>query len=327
MTWRVPLGAAGALTALLFAFTCMPATAQKYPSRVIRLIVPYPAGGPTDVVARIVGSSISPLLGQGVIVESRPGGAGGTVGGKYAASADPDGYTLLISIVGSLTITPSLDKLDYDPLKAFSPIAIIGQSPEILTVNPEVPARSLAEFFAYAKANPGKLNLGSPGIGTLPHLLGELLQLDGNIKLTHVPYRGAGPAVTDLLAGQVQVMFNNPAVVVSHIQSGSLRALAITGDSRIAQFPDVPTFAELSYPRLTATEWIGLLAPAGTPEPIIQKLNSTVNDGLKAPDVQTSLNKLGLETRAISPQEFKTFMAAETRKWAQVVTQAGIKGE
>jgi tripartite-type tricarboxylate transporter receptor subunit TctC len=327
MTWRVPLGAAAALMALLFAFTCMPAAAQKYPSRVIRLIVPYPAGGPTDVVARIVGNSISPLLGQSVIVESRPGGAGGTVGGKYAASADPDGYTLLISIVGSLTITPSLYKLDYDPLKAFSPIAIIAQSPEILTINPGVPARSLAEFFAYAKANPGKLNLGSPGIGTLPHLLGELLQLDGNIKLTHVPYRGAGPAVTDLLAGQVQVMFNNPAVVVSHIQSGSLRALAITGDSRIAQFPDVPTFAELSYPRLTATEWIGLLAPAGTPEPIIQKLNSAVNDGLTAPDVQTSLNKLGLETRAISPQEFKTFMAAETRKWAQVVTQAGIKGE
>jgi tripartite-type tricarboxylate transporter receptor subunit TctC len=318
---------AATLAALFLALAGLAASAQDYPTRIIRLIVPYPPGGPTDVIARIVANSIAPILGQGVVVESRPGGAGGTVGGKYAASADPDGYTLLISIAGSLTITPSIYKLEYDPLKDLAPIAIVAQSPEILTLNPDVPGRSLAEFIAYAKTVPGKLNLASPGTGTLPHLLGELLQLDGHIKLTHVPYRGAGPAIIDLLAGQVQAMFNNPSVVLADIQAGKLRALGVTSDSRTAQIPDVPTFAEMGYPRLTATEWLGILAPAGTPEPIIQKLNAAINEGLKPPDVQASLNKLGVETRAVSPAQFKSFMAAETQKWAQVVAQAGIKGE
>jgi tripartite-type tricarboxylate transporter receptor subunit TctC len=303
------------------------AQAQNYPARVIRLIVPYPPGGPADVVARIVANSMSATFEKSVIVENRPGGASGTVGGKYVAVADPDGYTLLISVVGSLTIAPSLYKLDYDPLKDFASVAIVSQNPEILTANPGVPAHSLGEFLAYAKSNPGRVNLASPGIGTLPHLLGELLQLVGNIKLTHVPYRGAAPAITDLLTGQVQVMFNNPSVVLSHLEAGTLRALAVTSDSRLARISNVPTFAEAGYPRLTATEWIGLLAPAGTPEPIIQKLNSAVNEGLNATDAQVILHRLDLESRAVSPQEFKAFMIAETHKWTQVVAQAGIKGE
>jgi tripartite-type tricarboxylate transporter receptor subunit TctC len=298
--------------------------AQDYPNRVIRLIVPFPPGGPTDVIARIVANSTSPLLGQTIVVENRPGGAAGTVGTRVVVSADPDGYTLLLSIVGSLTIAPALYKLDYDPLKDLAPIAIVEQSPEVLTVNPAMPS-SLAEFIAYAKSNPGKVNLASPGVGTLPHLLGALLQLVSNIKLNHVPYRGAAPAITDLLAGQVQVMFNNPSVVVEHLESGKLRALGVTSDTRFAQLPNVSTFIEQGYSRLSATEWLGLLAPAGTPEPIVQKLNSAVNHAMQLPDARASLRKLSVETKAVTPQEFKTFMAAETRKWAQVVTDADIK--
>ena len=194
--------------------------AQDYPNRAIRLIVPFPPGGPTDVIARIVANSTSPVLGQTIVVENRPGGAAGTVGTRVVVSADPDGYTLLVSIAGSLTIAPTLFKLEYDPLKDLAPIAIVEQSPEILTVNPAMP-NSLAEFIAHARNNPGKVNLSSPGIGTLPHLLGALLQIVSNIKLNHVPYRGAAPAITDLLAGQVQVMFNNPSVVAEHLNLAS----------------------------------------------------------------------------------------------------------
>jgi len=305
---------------------CLTAQAQDYPNRVIRLIVPFPPGGPTDVIARIVANSASPLLGQPIVVENRPGGAAGTVGTRVVVSADPDGYTLLLSIAGSLTIAPALYKLDYDPLKDLAPIAIVEQSPEILTVNPAMPD-SLAEFIAYAKANPGKINLASPGVGTLPHVLGVLLQSVSNIKLTHVPYRGAGPAITDLLAGQVQVMFNNASVVAAHLESGKLRALGLSTDTRFAQLPNVPTFIEQGYPQLSATEWLGLLAPAGTPEPVVQRLNWAVNQAMQTPDARASLRKLSVETKAVTPQGFKTFMAAETRKWAQFVADANIKGE
>lgn len=303
------------------------ARAQAYPTRPIRLIVPYPPGGPTDVVARIVASSVAPLLGQSVVVENKLGGASGTVGGKYVASAEPDGYTLLLSITGSLTITPSLYKLDYDPLKAYAPVALVVQNPEILTINPAFPAHSLAEFVAYARSNPGKINLGSPGIGTLPHLLGELLQLVAKIKFTHVPYHGAGPANIDLLAGQVQAMFNNPSVVLAHIEAGRMRALGVTAERRIAQLPDLPTFAELGYPQLTTTEWIGVLAPAGTPDAIVQKLNDAINEALKTPAARDAMKRLGVEPSAITPAAFKALMVSETQKWAQVIKQAGIKAE
>jgi tripartite-type tricarboxylate transporter receptor subunit TctC len=298
--------------------------AQDYPNRAIRLIVPFPPGGPTDVIARIVANSTSPVLGQTIVVENRPGGAAGTVGTRVVVSADPDGYTLLVSIAGSLTIAPTLFKLEYDPLKDLAPIAIVEQSPEILTVNPAMP-NSLAEFIAHARNNPGKVNLSSPGIGTLPHLLGALLQIVSNIKLNHVPYRGAAPAITDLLAGQVQVMFNNPSVVAEHLESGKLRALGVSSDTRFAQLPNIPTFIEQGYSRLSATEWLGLLAPAGTPEQIIQKLNSAVNRAMQMPNAQMSLGKLSVETKAVTPQEFKTFMEVETQKWSQVITDADMK--
>jgi tripartite-type tricarboxylate transporter receptor subunit TctC len=321
------LAVAAMFAALFYPAASLAAMAQTYPTRVIHLIVPFPPGGPTDVVARIVANSISPILGQSVVVESRPGGAGGTVGGKFVASADPDGYTLLISQVGALTITPSLYKLDYDPLNDFAPVAIIAQSPQILTVNPAVPANSVAEFLAYAKNNPGKVNFASAGVGTQPHLLGELLQLVGNVKLVHVPYRGSAPGIIDLLGGQVQMMFDSPAVMLPHIDAGKLRALAVTSDSRLAQLPNVPTMIEAGYPQLTATLWTGLVAPAGTPQPIVQKLNAAINQGLQGSDAQQAFQKLGVAAKAVMPREFSAFMAAETHKWAQVVAQAGIKGE
>jgi tripartite-type tricarboxylate transporter receptor subunit TctC len=320
------LAATVVLASVLFLATPLKSIAQDYPNRIIRLIVPFPPGGPTDVIARIVANSTSPMLGQPIVVENRPGGAAGTVGTRAVVSADPDGYTLLLSIAGSLAIAPALYKLDYNPLKDLTPIAIVEQSPQILTVNPAMPS-SLTEFIAYARSNPGKMNLASPGIGTLPHLLGEFLQLVSNIKLTHVPYRGAGPAIADLLAGQVQVMFNNPSVVLAHIESGKLRALGVSSDTRFAPLPDVATFIEQGYPRLSATEWLGLLAPAGTPELLIEKLNSAVNQAMRTPEARALLQKLGVETKAVTPQEFKTFMAVETQKWGQVVAEAGVKGE
>jgi tripartite-type tricarboxylate transporter receptor subunit TctC len=305
----------------------MPAMAQDYPTRVIRLIVPYPPGGPTDVVARIVAGSLSAKLGQTVIVDNRPGGAAGTVGSHVVAAADPDGYTLLLNQAGSLTIAPSLYKLDYDPLKAFAPIGMIASTPEILTINPSIPANSLAGFIAYAKSNPGKINFGTPGVGTLPHLLGAQLQLAANIKITDVPYRGAGPAVVDLLAGRMQMMIDSTSVLLAHIQAGKLRALAVTSDKRIPQLPNVPTFSEAGYPQLTASLWTGLLAPAGTPAPVIQKLNSALNETLQSPDVLKAYQKLDIETKLITPAQLASYMATETHRWADVITRAGIKAQ
>jgi tripartite-type tricarboxylate transporter receptor subunit TctC len=303
------------------------AAAQNYPTRPIRLIVPYPPGGPTDVVARILAGTLSAKLKQSAVVDNRPGGAAGTVGAHVVISAEPDGYTLLLSQAGSLTIAPSLYNLDYDPLKAFAPIGIVAESPEILTVNPSLPAGSLAEFLAYAKNNPGKINFGTPGTGTLPHLLGAQLQLAANIKLTDVPYRGAGPAVVDLLAGRMQMMIDSSSVLLVHIQAGKLRALAVTSDKRLAELPNVPTFAEAGYPQLTASLWTGLLAPAGTPAPIIQKLNGALADSLKTPAVLQAYQKLDVETKILSPAELASFMAGETHKWADVIARAGIKAQ
>jgi tripartite-type tricarboxylate transporter receptor subunit TctC len=314
------------LAAALLAAPCA-ASAQNYPSRVIRLIVPYPAGGPTDVVARIVANSLSEKLHQSIVVENRPGGAAGTVGAHAVVSAEPDGYTLLVSQVGSLTIAPTLYKLDYDPLRDFAPVAILAVTPEVLTVHPSVPAHSLAEFLAYAKANPGKLNFGSPGTGTLPHIIGEQLQLATGIKLTHVPYRGAAPAVTDLLAGRVQLMIDTTSVLLTHIVSGKLNGFARSSEHRIPELPNMPTFAEAGYPQLTSSLWTGLLAPAGTPAAVINTLNTATNEILKEPEVQQAYAKLQVGTRLVSPAELKTFMADETTKWGEVIKAAGIKAE
>jgi tripartite-type tricarboxylate transporter receptor subunit TctC len=325
MTGRRPI-----LTLMLAAGFALgvagPGHAQTYPNRPIKLIVPFPPGGPTDVTARLLGHAFQSTLGQNVVVESRPGGAGGTIGAKAVASADPDGYTLLISQVGALTISPSLYKnLEYDVLKNFTPVALVVESPQILTISATLPVKTFGELIAYAKANPGKINFASPGAGTQPHLLGELLKLTAGITLTHVPYRGSAPAITDLLTGQVQVMFDSPSVMLQHIEAGKLRALAVTSAKRDPHLPNVPTVAELGYPRLAATLWTGMLAPAGTPTAIVDKVNTAIDVGLKAPDIKASLDKLGVVTHHMTPTEFGAFMAAEVKKWAQVVKDAGIQ--
>ena len=319
---RSVLATFAALSAVPFS-----ALAQTYPTRPIHLIVPYPPGGPTDVVARILANSLGAKLGQTIVVDNRPGGAAGTVGAHVVVSADPDGYTLLLNQAGSLTIAPSLYKLDYDPLKAFAPVGIVASSPEILAVHPSVPAKSVPEFIAYAKSNPGKINFGTPGAGTLPHLLGVQLQLAADIKITAVPYRGAGPAVIDLLAGRMQMMIDSTSVLLAHIQSGKIRALAVTSEKRIPQLPNLPTFVEAGYPQLTENLWTGLLAPAGTPTQIIQKLSTALGEALKTPEVENAYRKFDVEAQIITPAALASYMATETHKWAGIVSKAGIKVE
>jgi tripartite-type tricarboxylate transporter receptor subunit TctC len=308
------------------ACVCAQADAQAWPTRPVRIVVPYPAGGPTDVLARLVADRLSPALGQSIIVENKPGGAGGTVGAKTVATAEPDGYTLLISQVGALTISPSIYQTP-EPDKAFAPVALVAVSPQLLTVTPSLPAASLGELIAYAKQHPGKVNFGSAGVGSQPHVLGELLQLVADIRLTHIPYRGSAPAITDLLGGQIQMMFDTPVVLLSHIQAGKLRALAITSPARSPQLPDVPTMAESGLPRLQASLWSGLLAPLGTPAPVVARLNAAFNAAMNTPETKASLQKLGAEPNAMSPEAFGRFLAAETRRWAAVVAEAGIKPE
>ena len=312
----IALGLCGADRAL--------AQAETWPTRPIKIVVPYPAGGPTDVLARLVSDRMSPLVGASIIVENRPGGAGGTVGAKFVSSAEPDGYTLLISQVGALTISPSIYQTP-EPDKTFAPVALVAVSPQLMAVTPSFPATSLGEFIAYAKAHPGKVNFGSAGVGSQTHLLGEMLKLVADIKLTHIPYRGSAPAITDLLGGQIQMMFDTPIVLLSHIQAGRLRALAITSPARSPQLPDVPTMAESGLPRLQTSLWSGMLAPLGTPAPVVAKLNAAFNAAMNTPETKASLQKLGAEPNAMSPEEFGRFLAAETRKWSAVVAEAGIK--
>jgi tripartite-type tricarboxylate transporter receptor subunit TctC len=305
----------------------VPALAQGYPTRPIKMIVGLAPGGTTDNVARLIGQRLSSSLGQPVIIDNRPGGAGGSTGFKAAAAAASDGYTLLSATAG-MTISPALYKnVGYDPIKSFAPVAMVASSSQILVVNAAVPAKSVPELVAYAKANPGKVHFGSPGYGTQPHLTGEFLKLRAGIDIIHVPYRGSAPAVNDLLAGQIQMMLDAGPTVLPQIEAGKLRALAVTGEGRNQNMPDVPTMIESGFPGFTTRYWNGVVAPAGTPDLIGNKLHAAINEQLKSPDMQASLAKVGLEPTVMSPQDFAVFIAAETQKWAAVVKAAGIKIE
>lgn len=307
------------------ASAASPRAAWPQMSRPIKLVVPFPPGGPTDIIARIVVERLS-AVGQSAIVEHRPGGAGGTVGARSVAAAAPDGETLLVALVGTLTIAPTLySDSGYDPIRSFTPVALLTSGPQVLTVNAAFPVRSLQELIAYAKSNPGKTNFASPGHGTQPHLLGAVLNRAAGIDIVHVPYRGSAPAITDLLAGQVQVMFDVTATLGPHIQTGKLRALAVTTRTRDRFHPDVPTVIEAGVPELEATVWSSVVAPAGTPANIVGGLNTAINDGLRSDTMRENLARLGLEPRIMSPQELSAFIADETRKWADVVRLAGLK--
>src|SRR6202047_4322520 len=277
---------------LLTALPIVAAQADDYPNRPVKIIVPTPPGGPVDVIARITANYLQNALGKGFVVENRAG-AGNTIGSKDAAEAAPDGYTLLYSSASGLVIAPLLHPdAGYAPLKSFDPVALVGESSNILVVNPSVPANTVQELVAYAKANPGKVNFSSGGVGVLPHLIGEMFKARAGIDIVHVPYKGGGPSITDLVAGNVQMTFEGTAVLLPLIKAGRLRALAVTTPKRIPQLPDVPTMVESGYANFVTVAWTGLLAPAHTPQPVIAKLNAAINDGLKTPELNIALQRL-----------------------------------
>src|SRR5262245_2330858 len=291
------------------------------------MIVPFPPGG-SDVLARLVADRLSAALGPPVIVENRPGGAGGTVGTRAAAASDPDGYTLLFTSPGPLTTSAAIYKnLDYDPIKSFAPIAMVAVSPFLLVVHPAVPARSVQELITYAKANPGKLSFASAGAGTLPHLFGELFKQRTGVEMQHVPYRGAAPAITDLVAGQVHMFIDNTRNVLPFVAAGKLRALAVTSDTRAPEVPELPTMSEIGYGEFLATYWNGVLVPAGTPTDIVGRLNAVINASLRTSEMQASIAKLGMTPRIGSPRDFADLIAAEFAKWTAVAKAGNIKIE
>lgn len=307
------------------ALAAQAAFAQAYPTKAIHLIVPFPPGGPTDIVGRLVGHKLTEGLGQPVVVENRAGAAG-TVGSSAAAKAPPDGYTLLYGSTSTLAIAPSLYRdLAYDPRSAFAPISLVSRGAIIAAVNAQVPARTLQEFIALAKKGPGTLSYGSAGSGTPPHLAAELFKSVAGVDLLHVPYKGGAPAINDLVGGQVQAIFEGEVVLLPHIKSGGVRALAITGTKRDPQLPGVPTFAEAGLPRYDVYFWSGLVAPAGTPPQVIAKLNGVLVQALNAPDTRAALKHQGLEPAGTTPRQFAEFIAGEVERWGQVVKASGAK--
>jgi tripartite-type tricarboxylate transporter receptor subunit TctC len=300
--------------------------AETYPRKIIKVIVPFPPGVPSEIIYRLLADRLSAKLGQPVIIENRPGGAGGTVGAAAVANAAPDGYTLLASAPSPLVTAAALYKnLGYDPSTSFAPIAMLFASPELLTVNSALPAKSLQELVDYAKRAPGKISIASPGYGTQPHLLAEMLKSAAGIDIVHVPYRGNAAAVTDLLAGQVQAYFATPADVLPHVGGGKLRVIAVTDTVRFAQLPDVPTTVESGFPSLTAEFWSGVLAPAGTPASIVDRLNVAINEIMRSQEARLALSKLGGTARLGTCRDFKAFIAAETQKWSAIVKALGVK--
>ena len=318
------------MKSLLFAVVIMTfwwsdgAAAQPYPSRPVRYLVPFPAGGSPDMVARILSERLNKLWGQPVVVENRSG-AGGTVAAAVAAKATPDGYTLFQCNIASNAIAYSLyAKLPYHPLRDFAPISRIGTTPSALVVHPSMPAATIVEFISYTKSNPGKVSYGSSGAGSSPHLSMELLQSMAKIKLVHIAYKGAAPAIADLLGGQIPAGIANVPALLPLVQSARLRALAVTGAQRFAQWPSVPTMAESGMPGYDVTSWYGVCAPAGTPRPVIEKVNAGLSAVLRAPDVQQRMNEMVIDAAPTSPEAFAAFIRAETDRWAKVVKDAGI---
>jgi len=296
-----------------------------YPSKPIRIVVPFPAGGTTDILARAVAQKLTETGGQPVVVDNRPG-AGGNIGAELVAKSAPDGYTLLMGTVGTHAINPGLyAKMPYDHQRDFAPVILVAGVPNVLVVHPAVPVNSVQELIAYAKANPGKLNFASSGNGTSIHLSAELFKTMAGVQMTHVPYKGSSPALQDLVGGQVQLMFDNLPSSLALIKAGKLKALAVTSKERAAALPDVPTIAESGLPGFEASSWFGLLAPAGTPQPIIAKLNAEIAKWLATPEAKEKMLGQGANAAGGSPDDFARFIATETAKWQKVVKESGAK--
>lgn len=301
------------------------AHAQNYPDRPIRVIVPYPPGGITDIVGRTIGDRISRELGQSVIIENKAG-AGGSIGASEAARAKPDGYTLFIGTSATNGTNPStFANLNYDAVKDFEPVALVASAPLMIIISPQIPAKTLDEFISYAKANPGKVSYATTGTGGSVHLTTEQFAMQTGIKMTHVPYRGSSPALTDLIGGHVDVMFDNVPSAAPLAESGKVRALAVTSKTRSVLAPDVPTVAETAVPDFDSASWIGLYAPAGTPANAIDALNKAVNKGLKDKTLLEIFRKAGLEARGGSPDDLGKHQSNEIEKWAQVVKAIGYQ--
>src|SRR5438034_3184559 len=303
------------------------ARAQTYPARAVTLVLPFAPGGSTSIVGRAIADKMGELLGEKVVVDNRPG-AGGTVGTKAVAKSDPDGYTLLLGYTGTLAIGPSLYKnVGYDPRKDFAPIGLIGNAPNSLVVHPSFPAKTVAELIAYAKANPGKVNFGSAGAGTVSHITGEYFAASAGIKLVHIPYKGTGPALTDLLGGHIPMAFAPIPASHPNVTAGLLRALAVTSTTRSSLLPDVPTIAEAALPGFDASLYSGLVAPAGTPRPIVDKLNKALRDALGSDEVKKQLGNDGTEITPGTPEDYAEFIDKDEKKWSQLVKASGVEQE
>jgi tripartite-type tricarboxylate transporter receptor subunit TctC len=314
-----------ALVALLALAMTLPLAAQTYPSKPVKLIVPFPPGGSNDVVARSIGTQLGEKLGQSVVIDNR-GGAGGVIGTDAAAKSPPDGYTLLlISVAYPMNI--ALGRMPPDSMKSFTPVAQLGSGPSVLAVPSNFPANSVKELIALARQKPGELNIGSAGIGSFQHLASELFKLQAGIDVLIVQYKGGGPALTDLIGGQVQMSMGSLVQTLPHIRSGKLKALGVGGARRNPALPEVPTIAEAALPGFEATNWWGILAPAGTPPPILGRLFEEISSILGSAETQKRFELEGAEVSRASPAEFARLVAAETAKWTKVVKDAGIKAE
>ena len=307
----------------LLLMLCTAVAAEPYPTRPVRLIIPFPAGGSNDVVGRLVASQLGEKLGQQVFVDNRAG-AGGVIGTEAAANAPPDGYTLLIVSIAH-AVNPALYKLNYDPLKSFAPVSVLAKGPNVLAVNPGLPVNSVKELIALARQKPGELEYASAGIGSFQHLGGELFKLTAGVNLLHVPYKGGGPSMSDVISGHVNIVFSSLIQTTPFIESGKLKALGTGGSARSPVLPDVPTIAEAGVPGYEANNWWGIVAPAGTPGAIIDKLHSAAQAALQSSNLQEQFAREGASSMQMSSAEFGKYMEAEIAKWGRVVTQAKIQ--
>jgi tripartite-type tricarboxylate transporter receptor subunit TctC len=315
----------GALaTGLTLLLLPLSAAAQDFPSKPIKLIVPFPPGGPNDIIARVVGQRMSELTKQPVLIDNR-GGQAGVLGTDAVAKSNPDGYTIGIVSASALSINPTFEKVAYNVATDFAPITLVATVPEMLVVASNVPANNMAELVALVKAQPGKLNFASAGVGGMPHLAGELLKQTAKLDMVHVPYRGAAPAINDLLGQQVQMAFLDLPVLLPHIKAGTLRGIALGAPQRSPTAPDVPTTAEVGMPDILIENWYGMVAPANTPEAIVAALNRIANEAMADPSVKQKLADQGLTLAGDTPEQFRGYIAAETVKWAKVIKNAGVE--
>ena len=323
--WKLVLCVAALMSGL--SGVSVHAQAQTFPNRPITLVIPFAPGGSTSIVGRVIADKMSQLLGEGIVIDNRPG-AGGTVGSKMVAKSEPDGYTILLGYTGTLAIGPSLYKnVGYDPRKDFAPIGMIGNAPSAVVVHPSFPAKSIAELIAYAKANPGKVNFGSAGVGSVNHITGEYFARSAGITLMHIPYKGTGPALTDLLGGHIPMALAPIPAVHANVTAGLLRALAVTGKTRSGLLPDVPTIAEEGLSGFEASLYYGLVAPAGTPRPIIDRLNKELRTALASDEVKKQLGLDGTEINSGSPEDYADFIDKDEKKWSELVKASGVEQE